>query len=465
MLKVLIVDDDTFTRKGVQMLMPWAAHDMEVVGEAANGREALAFLETHPVDLALVDLDMPVMNGQEFIRTAKALYPDLCFVVLTIHTEFEYIQNVLRLGAIDYIAKPQFDQENFDAILERITAAFIRKNSRRKNDSSGRWKNSRVLYPRVFALVALDSCEEYGQMADQFLLLNGLNDTPDLFEPVSGVFVFYSEQADFLFPQGFRDAALLEVSDVSELTWQELGRLLRNYKNEQLFYDYNPTPVIRRKQACELSEPVPAADSQELKRLADEWLSLNWLQDEQLFRQLKAGLKESRMKVSRLCHLLLALENVWNKSYSQIAGYVLQLPEVFHNWPDVEKWLTQAYETASLIGRTSGYSGDMVQRILAVKHYVDTHFSEAIRSDMIAEQACMSYSYFGRCFRDITGVSFNSYCTSVRLEKAKEYLLTSTMNMQEIALAVGYSDEKYFSRIFRKNTGYSPSEYRRNPVQ
>lgn len=131
MLKILIVDDDMLTRKGIRMMMPWAAHQMEIVGEAANGKEALDFLAAHPdTDLALVDLDMPVMNGTTFIDEASKRFPELSYVVLTVHTEFEYVQQILRLGAIDYIAKTQFDQENFDQILDRIQAGISKKKPR-----------------------------------------------------------------------------------------------------------------------------------------------------------------------------------------------------------------------------------------------------------------------------------------------------------------------------------------------
>ena len=78
---------------------------------------------------------MPVMNGMTFMKTASALYPDLNYVVLTIHTEFEHVQDALRCGAIDYIAKTQFDKENFDQILDRIHAGIIRKNAAFTNSS------------------------------------------------------------------------------------------------------------------------------------------------------------------------------------------------------------------------------------------------------------------------------------------------------------------------------------------
>lgn len=126
MIRVMIVDDDPLVRQGIRELMPWTAHGMEVTGEAGNGRDALELLQANKVDIALVDLDMPIMGGMEFIEKASALYPALRYVILTVHTEFERIQKAMRLGAIDYIAKTQFDKENFDAILERIAQKLTR---------------------------------------------------------------------------------------------------------------------------------------------------------------------------------------------------------------------------------------------------------------------------------------------------------------------------------------------------
>ena len=121
MLRVLIVDDDRLARKGLRAVMPWEKYGMEVVGECANGLLALEFLDKNRVDLVFSDLEMPVMSGLELIEQARVRFPELFFVVLTVHTDFEFIQKILRLGAIDYIAKVQLDQENLDAVLKRIS--------------------------------------------------------------------------------------------------------------------------------------------------------------------------------------------------------------------------------------------------------------------------------------------------------------------------------------------------------
>ena len=96
------------------------------------------------------------------------------------------------------------------------------------------------------------------------------------------------------------------------------------------------------------------------------------------------------------------------------------------------------------------------------KQYVDTHFNAPIDTTEVARNAHMSYGYFSRCFHDIIGMSFSDYCIQIRIRKAKDYLLNTGYSIQQIADDVGYNDEKYFSRLFKKITGISPTEYRKN---
>ena len=110
----------------------------------------------------------------------------------------------------------------------------------------------------------------------------------------------------------------------------------------------------------------------------------------------------------------------------------------------------------------SRYSSAVTRSILNVKNFVDAHYQEPIDSTEIARNAQMSYGYFSRCFHDIIGVSFSDYCSQIRISHAKELLLNTDKTVQEIAFLTGYNDEKYFSRIFKKLTNVSPSEFRKN---
>lgn len=120
MLNVLVVDDDHLVRTGFITIMPWEKHGLQVVGDVGNGDKALAFLREHPVDLLITDLAMPFMSGIELMKQAKRLQPRLKMVVLTFHHEFEFAQEAIRLGALDYITKVELEEDRLDEVLRRI---------------------------------------------------------------------------------------------------------------------------------------------------------------------------------------------------------------------------------------------------------------------------------------------------------------------------------------------------------
>ena len=122
MYRVLIVDDDKLARKGLISIVPWEECGFTVVGDVANGALALDFIEQNEVDLAVVDLAMPVLCGLDFIRECKLRRPEIKYVVLSSHESFDYIQKALRLGVCDYISKLQLDQEDCAEIFRRIAS-------------------------------------------------------------------------------------------------------------------------------------------------------------------------------------------------------------------------------------------------------------------------------------------------------------------------------------------------------
>lgn len=85
---------------------------MEVVGDSGNSQETLEFLKREEVDLLFSDLEMPGLSGVPFLQEVKKVRPEIQIVVLTMHQEFELIQQSLRVGILDYITKAQIEGEN-----------------------------------------------------------------------------------------------------------------------------------------------------------------------------------------------------------------------------------------------------------------------------------------------------------------------------------------------------------------
>ena len=113
--QVLIVDDRTQTREGLKALLA-TAPAVQVVGEAADGREAMRLIEARQPDVVLMDASMPVMDGLEATRLVKTLWPQIRVIVLTVHTALR--AEALDAGADAFLVKGCPAGDLLAAILE-----------------------------------------------------------------------------------------------------------------------------------------------------------------------------------------------------------------------------------------------------------------------------------------------------------------------------------------------------------
>ena len=115
MIRVFIVDDHEIIRQGLKMILKEAS-DLTVVGEAADGNEALKKLRTAECDVLVLDMNMPGKSGIELLTEIKALRPKLHILVLTIHPEDKFALKTLKAGASGYLCK--------DTALEELEVAI-----------------------------------------------------------------------------------------------------------------------------------------------------------------------------------------------------------------------------------------------------------------------------------------------------------------------------------------------------
>ena len=103
-IRVLLADDHALLREGTRELLS-RDNRIEVVGEAADGLEAIALVESLRPDVLLVDIAMPGLNGVEVTRRVKAARPEICILALTVHDEGPYVMALLEAGAAGYLLK------------------------------------------------------------------------------------------------------------------------------------------------------------------------------------------------------------------------------------------------------------------------------------------------------------------------------------------------------------------------
>ncbi|WP_438448583.1 response regulator transcription factor [Gorillibacterium sp. sgz5001074] len=476
MIRVLVVDDDKLVRKGLISAMPWSDFGMEVVGEASNGEKALEFLELQPVELLLTDLAMPVMSGLELMRAVRKRYPEIHIVVLTFHQDFEYVQEALRLGAIDYIAKVQLEKEHFDEVLQRVTAQI-----HERGQSVHAHTHAHLHPPKG------GRSEKLPDSGAAFLSLGRGWDPYDNPLPsgavTSGALVEVDRHlwlwlpSDSTGPEKEAPEALrslftpslgwgmLELQGIGSMEAKDLHGSLLAYREGGFFYDFIPTggshifnPAEEKAEAAEDREP-------RIARLKSCWASREWIHDDAAYQKVKNELKDLRLPKAKLLGLLYALLDDWNRIGEQLGFHRVELQEVPHHWGRVQAELDAIrYSIRRSIENTS-FSREVVGAVMKAVALVHDELDRPVTAADVAKRVGMSRSYFSQCFRDIIGSTFNDYLRHVRMERAKELLLCTNKTIAWIAENTGYTDEKYFSRTFRDYEGLLPSEFRSSSLQ
>lgn len=117
MINVQIVDDEPIVRIGLKKLIPWDEYGFQVVCEAQNGVEALQQLDTHKIDLVITDIEMPIMDGIEYIKRINERKTKTIVVILTAYAEFEYAKTAIEYGVAGYILKPIIESQICETLV------------------------------------------------------------------------------------------------------------------------------------------------------------------------------------------------------------------------------------------------------------------------------------------------------------------------------------------------------------
>jgi NarL family two-component system response regulator LiaR len=162
-IKILIVDDHPLVRQALKQLIETQT-DMNVIGEACNGEEAVKLARELLPNVVIMDIGMPVLNGLEATRQIKAQCPNVAVLVLTVHTDKEHVLGILEAGAAGYLTKVVFGNDVIraiqaiaageavltPAILQQILSSVVHRN---KDENST--KISGNLTPREMYILKL----------------------------------------------------------------------------------------------------------------------------------------------------------------------------------------------------------------------------------------------------------------------------------------------------------------------
>lgn len=460
MINALVVDDEKLVRKGFLSMTDWSVYDIHFVGEAKDGHSALAMLSMNNVDLLFVDISMPGMTGFELMDKVRSLYPHIKSVVLTCHHEFDYVQAALRLGAIDYIVKTLLNRGNVDETMKRILKRLTWESRDAKVTQARKFPGAIAYcsFERPPNKEALHSFAPAGRRTTKLtdsIWIQSVNETDsvDWLRELPGSLIARWK------PIMLASSARLSQADAEALIARALPTLLF-YGSVSVPQSGLPMETLAEEAAQARSEDADAA----LRAIADELTRMRWLFYGKDWKRLVETIETVRPDPVRLIELADRLAEDWTLYFEWEAdadirtGWEPEQPP--QSWKQVRGWLSDMAAALQRRMVELSLSREVVVCLLQAIAYMKRNAASDLNQNTVAKQVGMSRSYFSQCYKKFTGVSFGDALRSMKIEQAKELLSTTELSVYEIASAIGFEDDKHFSRVFRERTGTYPTEYR-----
>lgn len=535
MYKLLIVDDEQIERNGLRIMVERLLTNVEVVAEAANGREAIEAVARYSPDIVTMDIKMPGIDGLQATRDITKNHPGVKVVIFSAYDTFSYAQEAMQLGVKDYVLKP-YSKEEVVKVITRIVHA-IEAERREREEKLALTERYNTIIPLaeaellsmlIFKHVQEIPKQELSRLLDiddtgSFVMLfrfwreaddplsveqqehlyitvkNVLKKSADcLVGPMIGehipVAVFERghkishatsrSQALQLFrafirqftPPMTRPALFYAVGAGCKV--DSLKRLRHSYQEALLalgrierpqhicFYDEiendgTPDVKVLLQKEKQLLEAVREGNETASARLFDE-----------IFYKKSA---DTERHVADMARYVTGLFAILYRALDELGGRGMTVQDGVHVAAegledlrfDAFATIEEIYEAAwthlrrfvhIIQYRLQQQHGGLLHK---AKQYLEKHFHMDISLETAAAHVGLSSYYFSKLFKEYTGVNFIDELTRIRVERAKQLLFESELSLKEICYEVGYNDPNYFSRVFKKAVGMTPSHYRR----
>lgn len=509
MLQVFLVDDEYFERLALKNSIPWAELGMHVFGEANNGLTAYEMMIKNPPDIAIVDINMPKLNGIELISRLNENHLPCHYIILTGYGEFKYAQKAIQLNVSDYILKP-INYPTLIGSLKELGSKILQKEKRETHFSELEIENKKFLQERYYndlvnCNFSLQNIEQYDKSLAQELLLDFSGYQIAILEPLKQASLdeLYQLQKDFskvLIPGSFitcldnkRRFFIILQEEPFEKTIILLNKLMDFVKKEgfpcniglgnpcnaleRIFLSYNEASIALqncsvRKQSFvsynELHTPFGLYLNSQKKNMLRIMIFNRDVDN--LTNFIKESYKEFETQKlpwdTIILHTLEFMNLLTEALSSQMSASISILDtdgsilDTLNSKKSIElllDWLINLYITSiqkiSSLDTYSDITKCAIDYIL--KHYGDSELSIS----SIAKALYLNYSYLCHCFKRDKQITINDYIRKIRIEKAINLMEGGMDNIGFIAEKTGFTSASYFSKQFKKSTGFSPSDY------
>ncbi|WP_219838487.1 response regulator [Paenibacillus sp. R14(2021)] len=505
MLNVLVVDDEPKHRRGLSRMIKELRPDYEI-HSAMDGKEALETIAAQPVDIVFTDIEMPVMDGLQFIECMNRRGGNESIIIMSAYSHFEYAQRAIQLGAMDYLLKPIEE--------ERVNQTLLKAEQRVKIERSA---SMDTLLSRVFE--GTSSREDITFLAKccpasagivqgaEFSSSQGPSHLASIRREIKERLGHVFKEMGFMY--NFYESDRKELLIWILTTCEDDSSIFLHTKFDEWFQrvmnkiaeDFNIELTIGAGEPFRSWDPLQVKRSYELVLLAikskfyygcNVFIPANFISGRTPFsmvkldtgvmmRAIQAGDKETALNSLRV-----AIDRVLEKSLPSPDKLVLSvaasihhlhvcLSEKGHVVSDIvtheeailkskswaELWHAAQSWVLSLANQLDNKKQKRNESIIdTCKSYIEGHYAEELSLSTLAEKFHFNASYFCMLFKNNTNTTVSQFIIQTRMNRAASMLKQTSLKVYEIAAMVGYKDVKYFIRLFRKEYGASPDEFR-----
>lgn len=533
MLKIMIVDDESMVRIGVKSCINWEHYDLEVIGEASNGKEAIDLFEKLKPDIILTDIKMPLLDGIELIKSIMLQSPHTKIIVLSCLNEYDYVREAMKHGAVDYLFKPTMTPEDILDVLkdvkekiklERNKNIEIKQLKEQANQSMKLMKekylnnllNSDIKVEQnikkdfekmdinlqdkklICFLIEFDEHEKlkekYSYNDVQMLYLSCINAITDIMKQYNNGVCFMNENKKIIVlhninhhSQMNQERKLIEITKKIQGTLNNYVGISISIGVSNIFNGFNNLKIafIQAEQALNQKfmlgkgriikygamnfddKNLKELFSSELNKLYEAAKLKNQEETIKNVNSLFLSIKEKTIPTKEdICELAIEIiieflrifrEEVTLEEFFKDRNNMLN--EVHNNktFDEINEWLKNIINKLLVNVQkkdTNKYSPTVYKAI----NYISKNYAENVTLLSISEHVNVSKNYFSKLFKEETGINFVQYLTNIRVKHAKELLISENIKTYEVSQMVGYKNYRHFCKIFKKNTGITPSE-------
>lgn len=498
MVKLAIVEDELLMSDFLKTCINYEAMGITVTGVYCDGSEALDAFRSEMPDIIITDIKMPEVDGVTLLSECITLDSNVRFVVISNYQDFHVVKNVMGMGVCDYILKTEFDVENYKSVLEGIVKQIGGVRELDMGDTMSKnhqlkqlfWNNAKSLSDSTYSLrlfgekirmgvifiVNHDAIvREQWDMSKELMQVGLANYFEEVLEKQdNGEIIFNSY-----------DELILIVSE------EKLDVKLEKFMEEcfsflKEFFQLDAFGVIGR---CLYSGESMRNKYEELRK----WKSIyfvaehNVLSEDEIkseYTEIFNGHDEAKDFERNLIKFefdIIAgkLKSMKEKKFSlKSIGALREFAETLAIGIDDTlnvkgnsgKAIRDKVENADtfremldiLIERVEEATKNAPQKSekSSIEQYMRNNYARALTLNEVAETFNYEYNYFSKYFLKLTGKTFKKYLNDLRLETARDLILSTDFKCNEIARMVGYSNYEHFSRAYNKKFGKWPNEMR-----